>query len=237
MLNDAGQTAFSAQLTGSGVDETNNQGIWATNPTGALQLIARTGDPLEVAPGDFRTINGLSFIADTGNSDGRPSGFNNLGQLAFRAVFTDESQGVFVSSLVAIPEPSSFALAAVCVLGLIVRPARQSPRLFYCIADARKKVTMFRFVRPPTSASGLIRKSLLTMVVAFSVCTAATSAARADIFQWEYINPADPSQGRKQSTTLAPDGAGVSAVPGANLSNRNLHDGVSELHEFDQHEL
>jgi uncharacterized protein YjbI with pentapeptide repeats len=47
-------------------------------------------------------------------------------------------------------------------------------------------------------------------------------AARADIFQWEYIDPADPSQGKRQSTTLAPDGAGVDAAPGANLSNRDL---------------
>ena len=47
-------------------------------------------------------------------------------------------------------------------------------------------------------------------------------AARADIFQWEYINPADPSQGKRQSTTLAPDGAGVDAVPGADLSGRDL---------------
>ena len=46
--------------------------------------------------------------------------------------------------------------------------------------------------------------------------------ARADIFQWEYINPANPSLGKQQSTTLAPDGAGANAVPGANLSNRNL---------------
>src|SRR5262249_49059223 len=47
-------------------------------------------------------------------------------------------------------------------------------------------------------------------------------AARADIYQWEYINPADPSQGKQQSTRLAPDGAGVDAVPGADLSNRTL---------------
>ena len=47
-------------------------------------------------------------------------------------------------------------------------------------------------------------------------------APRADIFQWEYINPADPSQGKQQSTTLAPDGAGVDAVPGADLIGRNL---------------
>jgi uncharacterized protein YjbI with pentapeptide repeats len=48
------------------------------------------------------------------------------------------------------------------------------------------------------------------------------NTARADIFQWEYINPGDPRQGKQQSATLAPDGAGVDAVPGANLSNRDL---------------
>src|SRR5262245_52649761 len=51
---------------------------------------------------------------------------------------------------------------------------------------------------------------------------AATSPTRAHIYQWEYINPADPSQGKRQSTTLTPGGAGVDAVPGADLSNRNL---------------
>src|SRR5215467_5879902 len=52
--------------------------------------------------------------------------------------------------------------------------------------------------------------------------TLTASAVCADTFQWEYVNPADPSQGKQQSTTLAPDGAGVDAVPGANLGYRNL---------------
>ena len=64
---------------------------------------------------------------------------------------------------------------------------------------------MSRTLRPPCSRSSP------------SLC-----AARADIFQWEYINPADPSQGKQQSTTLAPDGAGVDAVPAPILSHRNL---------------
>ncbi len=46
--------------------------------------------------------------------------------------------------------------------------------------------------------------------------------ARADIFEWEYINPANPSLGKQQSTTLAPDGAGAIVQPGAFLANRNL---------------
>jgi hypothetical protein len=100
-LNGAGQTAFRAILTGSGVDVTNDKGIWATDLTGTLQLIARTGEQLEVTPGDFRTPSDLNFVAATGNGDGLQSGFNNLGQLVFWASFTDGSQGVFVSNQVA----------------------------------------------------------------------------------------------------------------------------------------
>src|SRR3990172_8003203 len=54
---------------------------------------------------------------------------------------------------------------------------------------------------------------------------AAAAAARADIFQWEYIDPANPALGKKQSTTLAgfsPGGGGVNALPGSALDRRNL---------------
>ena len=39
-------------------------------------------------------------------------------------------------------------------------------------------------------------------------------SGRADIFQWEYINPADPALGKQQSTMLCVSGAGVNAAPG-----------------------
>jgi uncharacterized protein YjbI with pentapeptide repeats len=52
---------------------------------------------------------------------------------------------------------------------------------------------------------------------------AAAQTSRADIFQWEYIDPADPSQGKRQSIKLAPGGAGVNAVPDADLVGRNLN--------------
>ncbi len=74
VLNDAGQTAFYTELTGAGVDSSNNFGFWATDRSGQLQLIARMGDLLEVAPGEFRTISALSCFTctkSTGNSDGR----------------------------------------------------------------------------------------------------------------------------------------------------------------------
>jgi uncharacterized protein YjbI with pentapeptide repeats len=64
----------------------------------------------------------------------------------------------------------------------------------------------------------LITASLTTLLALF----APTPFARADIFEWEYLNPANPALGKQQSATLAPDGAGVSAEPGVNLSNHNL---------------
>jgi hypothetical protein len=101
VLNNAGQVASVQGLAGPGVDSTNDFGIWATDQSGALQLVVRKGNDLEVAPGDVRTISDLSFVGDTGNANGWPSAFNNVGQLAFWASFTDGSQGVFVSNKVA----------------------------------------------------------------------------------------------------------------------------------------
>lgn len=109
-LNSAGKVAFITELTGSGVNLTNDVGIWAEDATGSLQLIAREGDQLEVAPGDFRTIQYLNFYENfSNNSDDHPSGFNDLGQLVFSAYFTDRTSGVFVSNLVAyLPVPGDF---------------------------------------------------------------------------------------------------------------------------------
>ena len=64
----------------------------------------------------------------------------------------------------------------------------------------------------------LMTASLATLLAIFTPAP----LARADIFQWEYINPANPGLGKQPSTTLAPDGAGANAARGADLPNRNL---------------
>ena len=69
---------------------------------------------------------------------------------------------------------------------------------------------------------------VLQFVAALFRSSLSPRAAQADIFQWEYINPADPSQGKRQSTTLAPDGAGVDAVPGADLIRSQSDYGLSD---------
>ena len=125
VLNDAGQTAFFGHLPSS--TSALNGGIWAEDQAGVLTQIARTGDLLDVDDGpgtDFRTIKELSFSGYTGNSDGRPSGFNNLGQLAFWAEFTDGTKEIFVSNRVAIPEPSTLLLGAMSCMGMLMRRNR-----------------------------------------------------------------------------------------------------------------
>src|SRR5262245_64839839 len=54
----------------------------------------------------------------------------------------------------------------------------------------------------------------LSMIVV-AVIVLPTCSLRADIYQWQCINPADASQGKQPSTTLCPDGAGLNPEPGA----------------------
>jgi hypothetical protein len=124
VLNALGQIAFLGGLVGDGITAANDVGIWATAQNGALSLIAREGDELEVRPNEFRTISELRFLGGSGNGDSRPNGFNNVGQVAFYAQFSDGSSGVFVSDRVAIPEPTSLWLLAIAV-GMLHAVIRQ----------------------------------------------------------------------------------------------------------------
>ncbi|MCG8449948.1 MAG: hypothetical protein MI725_10270 [Pirellulales bacterium] len=89
-MNDAGQIALLASLqTGmGGVDSDNDQGLWLLDPQGESKLIARKGDTLAGL-----TIASLDFLADFRGA----SGFNNAGQLVFRATFADNNEsGLFL---------------------------------------------------------------------------------------------------------------------------------------------
>lgn len=100
-MNCRGQIAFIAQARNAANPLQRIDGIWATDATGALQLILRTAEVLEVGPGDFRTVSHFSFVDGNGNADGRQSMLNDQGQIAFQATFTDGTSGIFVSNLVA----------------------------------------------------------------------------------------------------------------------------------------
>jgi hypothetical protein len=103
-INGAGQVAFEAFFNAPGGA---GGGLFAQDASGVIQLIARTGQSIQIAPGDVRTIETLQIIntGPTGNQDGRATFFNDQGHLAFRATFTDaeETDAILVSDGVANP--------------------------------------------------------------------------------------------------------------------------------------
>jgi hypothetical protein len=140
VLNANGQLAFIGNLfirrqfgrngpfygdPNSGVTSSNDTALWATTVNGHLRLIAREGDLFEVGPNDHRVITGLSFAEGTGNGDGLRSGFNDLGQIAFKLLFADGTGGIFVSDSVIISEPASMGLLC---LALIIVGSYRRPR-------------------------------------------------------------------------------------------------------------
>ncbi len=118
LLNNRGQTAFLGSLAGTGVTSSNNTGIWAEDNLGELRLIVRAGDVVDLSKNplapDTRTFESFGLFngdfADYASSDTRPKALNDRGQIVFRANFTDGTSGIFVSNLVAIPEPLSVVM-------------------------------------------------------------------------------------------------------------------------------
>ncbi|MBI4558674.1 MAG: RHS repeat protein [Candidatus Hydrogenedentes bacterium] len=78
-LGDNGRAAVWAQLDGAGVTGLNREGIWAEDGTGALRLVARTG---QSAPG---TETGVTF------ADITAAAMNAMGHVAFRTLLVGAS--------------------------------------------------------------------------------------------------------------------------------------------------
>jgi hypothetical protein len=131
-INGRGQVAFQASLDSdanpaSGILDS----LWATSLTGELRLIARRGDLMDVDSGsgvdlrEIATVGLGGFLeASAGAESGWPSAFNDRGQIAFVATFTDGASGAFVSNLVAIPEPGG-AVMLTAAWGVMMAAARQ----------------------------------------------------------------------------------------------------------------
>lgn len=117
-MNAMGDVALYGFLTGPDViTNLNDRGIWLIDLDGTQSLVARTGDVLEVGPGDLRTIRALHLL--TGTANGYPIGLNDNRQIAFRAEFTDDSQGIFVAT---VPEPGSLILFGIASMLVRCRP-------------------------------------------------------------------------------------------------------------------
>jgi hypothetical protein len=119
--NARGQVAFLGELSFRQQENANaGDGLYVFDLDGQLKTIAQTGMEIDVdnGPGiDLRVINTLGFSQfGTGNGDGDPTAFNDRGQIAFWAFFTDGSYAVLVSNVVAVPEPPSLPVTAAVIL-------------------------------------------------------------------------------------------------------------------------
>jgi len=157
-----------------------------------------------VVPGDVNfdgIANGqdIALIASQWLQQGTPRGDANFDGIVngqdFALVASNwlDTDPSLANGAAAVPEPSTIVIASLAMIGL--------------------------------SALRIRRRSWASLLLIWSAEGAiilSGGTARADIFEWEYINPLDPSQGVKQSNTLVPGGTGVSPAPGAALTSLNL---------------
>ncbi|QDT68807.1 hypothetical protein MalM25_17320 [Planctomycetes bacterium MalM25] len=102
LVNAEGQAAFMAALKGAGVNSANNLGLWAEDTSGALHLVVRLGDSLDVDGSsaiDERTITEIALLSRDNALAGSSPAFNSDGGVAFYAAFDDDSSGVFIADL------------------------------------------------------------------------------------------------------------------------------------------
>jgi hypothetical protein len=95
----------------------------------------------------------------------------------------------------------------------LIGPFMYNPRLFATEPDNN----------PLFYENSIMKNSVLPIigisVITFLLCN---SILQATIFQWAWVDPTDPSQGKIQSSNVCIGGTGVSAVPNAFLTSRNL---------------
>ena len=107
VLNQNGQIAFLGEVSHPAEANRRRRGIWAEDKNGSVQLIALEGEPFLLSHDDSRLLTGLEFIGNNSEVANPTLGFNDSGQLTFKAIFSDNSQAVILSNAVAIPEPST----------------------------------------------------------------------------------------------------------------------------------
>ena len=90
VLPDQGGVAFLANLIGTGIFPTNNQGIWAVNTAGVLQLIMTKGSRV-----NGKTITALSFLTTVAAEGGQKRDYaQNSGDLLIKCTFSDTTWGI-----------------------------------------------------------------------------------------------------------------------------------------------
>jgi hypothetical protein len=87
-MNARGQIAFMSCLASPDAGTIFGKGIFALDTRGDLTMVARTGETIEVRPGQLWTITDLRMRTGSGGGDGLGRSFNNQSHLAFWAALS-----------------------------------------------------------------------------------------------------------------------------------------------------
>ncbi|MDA8017326.1 MAG: hypothetical protein MPN21_07735 [Thermoanaerobaculia bacterium] len=95
------QVAYAATLAGTGVGAGNDFSLWIYDPFFGDVVVAREGSTIQIAPADTRSlesiVSGFSFVGGSNLQDGVPKSFNQRGEVAFLANFTDGDTAILVA--------------------------------------------------------------------------------------------------------------------------------------------
>jgi hypothetical protein len=100
-MNSRGSIVFAADLAGTGIDDSNNSGIWIWR-NGTLTKIVREGDVIDIDPRpttqDLRTVGSVAFVG-SGGEDGHQSAFNDGGEIVYKLGFANGLSAIFSSQI------------------------------------------------------------------------------------------------------------------------------------------
>ncbi len=94
VANGVGDIVFSGNVIGGGVTIDNNSGLFLYSPGKGFRLLMREGTPIEVAPGDVRTVNIAKAIGNGGatiplRTNGRLSSVTDDGLIGLAFLFKE----------------------------------------------------------------------------------------------------------------------------------------------------
>lgn len=93
-MDASGRTYVRGQLRGPGINNDNDDGVWAIDPDGTVNLVLRAQQSVTVAPFDTRFVRDLRFQVGDGPATGNRGGVNARGDVALRVSFFDGSEAI-----------------------------------------------------------------------------------------------------------------------------------------------
>jgi hypothetical protein len=93
--------AFTAQLQNGvgGVKPSTNTGLWIRNVSGAIELLCRTGDPIDLGQNETATVTKIDALKASPRSAGQGRALNSNGQVIYRVTLGRAGQAVFMAQM------------------------------------------------------------------------------------------------------------------------------------------